>query len=130
MKVAPGSVSQGASKRRAIPSPKASTRLSRAMASRMRPRSSAPATAPAARAGKGVSGPLMEREGPVTHHLPAVARGVARVAQVEQLGRHAAPPRRHQEARDRVGAAGALRVDGPAEAQDLLRRLLVDPLRR
>ena len=63
----------------------------------------------------------MEGEGPIAHHLPAVSRGVARVAQVEQLGHHPTPPGGEQQAGDRVGAAGPLRVDRAAEAQDLLR---------
>ena len=62
-------------------------------------------------------GALAEREARVADDAPLVARGVARVAQVEEFGHEPAAARDFDEAHDRRRAAGLLVVQRGVEAQ-------------
>ncbi len=72
---------------------------------------------------------FVERERAVADHSPAVARGVSRVAQVEQLRREAAPARGEGEPVDRRAAACLLVRDIGAQIDNRLRGRAVGCLR-
>src|SRR4029077_18055346 len=121
-KVAPGSRSQRSASpcragSKAGPRPRAFAMLPRAIRSRTLP--STP-----------LMTPLMENEGSIAHDPGRVSRGVGRVAQVEQLGGEAPPPRHLQQTVDRNRAARLAGVERSFERQDAAGGLAVRPLRR
>src|SRR5229473_3698373 len=76
---------------------------------------------PAARVWIGVHGLLVESKGAVADHFVASARGVARIAQIEELWAKVVPRGGDEQTIDRIGAASLLRRErrGP-EREDLV----------
>src|SRR5687767_6909483 len=63
--------------------------------------------------------PLMEGESSIAHHARAVAGGVSRAPQIEELGGQTPPPGFDEQTVDRPRPARLTAVERPSEAGDL-----------